>query len=72
MFIILIIINYLFYSWRCRRFRNGKCGARLITIEDKIINETNRVHTHEPEESDKSMEGEYLVATDMKYLLCNE
>jgi hypothetical protein len=36
--------------WRCRFFRNGKCGARLITIDDKIVSES-RVHTHEPEES---------------------
>lgn len=38
--------------WRCRLFRNGKCGARLITINDKIISES-RAHTHEPEESDR-------------------
>ena len=36
--------------WRCRLFRNGKCGARLITINDKIISES-RAHTHIPEES---------------------
>lgn len=33
-------------------FRNGKCGARLITIDDKIVSES-RAHTHEPEEHDK-------------------
>lgn len=37
------------------------------------MNETNRIHTHEPEESvDKTMEGEYLISNDMKYMLCNE
>lgn len=38
--------------WRCRLFRNGKCGARLITINEKIISES-RAHTHDPEESDR-------------------
>lgn len=37
--------------WRCRFFRNGKCGARLITIENKIVNES-RAHTHGPEVND--------------------
>lgn len=36
--------------WRCRLFRNGKCGARLITIDDKIVSES-RAHTHLPEEN---------------------
>lgn len=44
--------------WRCRLFRNGKCGARLITIDDKIINES-RAHTHDPEEADKKYEEAY-------------
>lgn len=35
--------------WRCRRFRKGMCGARLITIDNKIVNETNRNHDHDPE-----------------------
>lgn len=43
--------------WRCRLFRNGKCGARLITIDDKIISES-RAHTHDPEEHDKSVDEE--------------
>lgn len=43
--------------WRCRLFRNGKCGARLITIDDKIISES-RAHTHEPEEHDKIVDEE--------------
>lgn len=38
--------------WRCRLFRNGKCGARLITIDDKIVSES-RAHTHVAEDSDK-------------------
>lgn len=38
--------------WRCRLFRNGKCGARLITIDDKIVTES-RAHTHEPENNSK-------------------
>ncbi|KAG5672372.1 hypothetical protein PVAND_002504 [Polypedilum vanderplanki] len=60
--------------WRCRRFRNGKCGARLITIQDKIINETNRIHTHEPEDNDKSIiEGDYMITNnDMKYVIYYE
>ncbi|CRK91975.1 CLUMA_CG005563, isoform H [Clunio marinus] len=37
--------------WRCRLFRNGKCGARLITTNNRIISQS-RSHTHEPEESD--------------------
>lgn len=43
--------------WRCRLFRNGKCGARLITIDDKIVSES-RAHTHDPEESDKKYDEE--------------
>lgn len=38
--------------WRCRFFRNGKCGARLITIDDKIVSES-RSHTHDPEDGGK-------------------
>lgn len=43
--------------WRCRFFRNGKCGARLITIDDKIVSES-RSHTHDPEEYEKKYEDE--------------
>lgn len=62
-----------FYLRRCRRFRNGKCGARLITIEDKIINETNRIHTHDVEETAKNIYVDDQYATNhVKYIYCNE
>lgn len=38
--------------WRCRRFRKGQCGARLITYNDHIVTETQSAHDHPPEHSD--------------------
>lgn len=43
--------------WRCRLFRNGICGARLMTMNEKIISQ-QKDHTHEPEEKDEKVENE--------------
>lgn len=50
--------------WRCRLFRNGKCGARLITFDDKIISES-RAHSHLPEENDKKLVDEHEICEEI-------
>lgn len=42
-------------------------------MEDKIISETNKIHTHDPEDPDKSFgpDVQYMV-NDIKYLVCEE
>jgi hypothetical protein len=66
----ICVCEHIYFSWRCKRFRNGKCGARLITIDDRIVNETNRIHTHEPEGNALQLKKEEM--SDAKFIIYNE
>lgn len=41
-------------------------------MDDKIISETNKIHTHDPEDPDKSFGPDDYMVNDIKYLVCEE